>query len=127
MKAASSNSGQSVDVNDIAAIQQQLEASRDELAGMVDAVAKAKQIKEWDAERRRAALSKQVAPLLATMGVAAAEHSARASAGYVEAMRILQLDLYTAEKALAQYESAKCKWESARSILSMQRAIAGNL
>lgn len=115
------------DLHEIIRITGQLESARDELAGMTDAVGKSKQIKEWDSERRRAALSKHVAPLLASMGVSAAEHVARASEGYVEAMRILQRDLFDAEKSLAQYEAVKCRWESARSILSIQRAIAGNL
>lgn len=127
MRSNQPDTGQSLDVHDVEKIVSQLEASRDELAGMVDVVGKAKQIKEWDSERRRAALSKHVAPLLATNGVSAAEHIARASAEYVNAMRLLQTDLYGAEKTLAQYEAIKCKWESARSILSMQRAIAGNI
>ncbi len=127
MRSQEAHAGQSLDSDDVERIISQLESSRDELAGMVEAVGHAKQIKEWDAERRRAALSKQVAPLLASMGVSAAEHSARASAEYVNAMRLLQVDLFTAEKTLAKYEAIKCKWESARSILSMQRALAGNL
>lgn len=127
MRSNQPDTGQTLDVNDVEKVISQLEAARSELEGMVDAVGKSKQVKEWDAERRRAALSKYVAPLLATSGVSAAEHVARASKEYVDAMRILQLDLYTAEKTLAQYEAIKCKWESARSILSMQKAIAGNV
>lgn len=127
MSRQEAHTGQSLDAHDVERIISQLEQSRDELAGMVEEVGRAKQIKEWDAERRRAALSKQVSPLLANTGVSAAEHIARASTEYVNAMRLLQTDLFMAEKTLARYEAVKCKWESARSILSMQRAIAGNL
>lgn len=127
MRSNQPDTGQTLDVNDVEHIICQLEASRAELEKMTDAVGKAKQVREWDSERRRAALSKNVAPLLANNGVSAAEHIARASVEYVNAMRLLQVDLYTAEKTLAEYEAVKCKWESARSILSMQKAIAGNI
>lgn len=116
-----------MDIHDVTKITYELESARDELAGMVDDVGKAKQVKEWDSERRKAALAKYVSPLLASSSVSAAEHTARASEGYIEAMRVLQRDLYDAERTLAQYEAIKCKWESARSILGMQRALAGNL
>lgn len=116
-----------MDIHDVTKITYELETARDELAGMVDDVGKAKQVNTWDSERRKAALAKYVSPLLATMSVSAAEHTARASEGYIEAMRVLQRDLYDAERTLAQYEAIKCKWESARSILGMQRALAGNL
>lgn len=116
-----------MDIHDITKITVELESSRDELASMVDAVGAAKQVKEWDGERRRAALSKQVAPFLTDHGVSAAEHMARATDGYINAMRLLQRDLFDAERTLAQYEAIKCRWESARSILGMQRALAGNL
>jgi len=116
-----------IDADEINRIVTALEVARDELSGMTSAVGKARQINSWDSERRRAALSRAVAPLLATNGVSAAEHLARASEGYVEAMRILQRDLYDAEKTLAEYEAVKTRWESARSVLSIQKAIAGNL
>lgn len=115
------------DFSDILRITAELESARDELGRMADQVAKAKQIREWDSERRRAALSREVAPLLVSMGVSAAEHSARASESYVNAMRLLQRDLYEAEQMLAKYEAVKCRWESARTMASLQKAIAGNL
>lgn len=116
-----------IESHEIAELMMRLAEAAEELEEMVEAVAKARQINTWDSERRRAALSKQVAPLLGTNGVSAAEHLARASSEYVNAMRLLQVDLYEAEKTLARYETVKCRWESARSILSAQRAIAGNL
>lgn len=113
------------DIHDMARVMLRLEDAAAELASMTDDVAKARQINTWDSERRRAALSKCVAPLLATNGVSAAEHIARAMPEYVNAMRLLQTDLYEAEQTIAKYEAIKCKWESARSIMSMQRTIAG--
>lgn len=111
------------DHSDIASIQRQLQEACDELSHMVDAVAKARQIKEWDGERRKAALSVQVAPLLADNSAAAAEHKARASEAYHGAMAALSTDLYAAEKAILRYETTRIKWESARSLLSLARTI----
>jgi len=115
------------DYGDIASFQRQMMEASDELSSMTEEVAKAKQIKEWDSERRRAALSVQVAPLLIGNAVSASEHIARASSPYHSAMRELQLDLFSAEKTLARYEAVKCKWESARSILSMAKHIASTI
>jgi hypothetical protein len=88
-------------------------------------VGKAKQIREWDGERRKVALAKHVAPLLPKMSASAAEHTARASEAYINLIKILQRELMDAEQTIARYEAIKCKWESARSIMSMQRTIAG--
>lgn len=111
------------DHSDIAAIQQRLVEASEELSAMVDEVAKARQVKEWDGERRKAALSCQVAPLLVDNSAAAAEHQARASDAYHKAMHALGLDLYAAEKAILKYDTMRIKWESARSLLSIAKTI----
>lgn len=115
------------DAHEIERVITALETSRDELSEMTNLVGKARQINSWDSERRRAALSKSVAPLLPNMGVAAAEHTARASKEYVEAMRLLQKDLYEAEKVLAEYDACKTRFEAARSILSVQKSMMQNI
>lgn len=111
------------DHSDIAAIQERLVEASDALAAMVDEVAKARQIKEWDGERRKAALSSQVAPLLVNNSAAAAEHQARASDAYHKAMHALGTDLYAAEKSILKYETTRIRWESARSLLSIAKSI----
>lgn len=115
------------DYGDIAVIQQKLMEASDELAAMVDEVAKARQVKEWDSERRKAALSLQVAPLLVSGSAAAAEHQARASEPYHKAMHALGLDLYAAEKSILKYETTRIKWESARSLLSIAKTITDRI
>lgn len=114
-----------MDLHDINHISDQLESARAELSAMADVVGKARQIKEWASERRKVALAKHAAPLLSKMAVSAAEHVARASQPYLDLIKILQRELTEAEQTIAKYDAIKCKWESARSIMSMQRTIAG--
>lgn len=99
----------------------------DELCRMSDDVAKARQVREWDSERRKAALSSQVAPLLATLSVSSAEHSARADVRYHSIMARLQLELLSAEKVITRWEALKIKWDSLRSCLSSSKHIAENV
>lgn len=116
------------DITNVSELAHDLEHQADHLQKMVEHIAKARQVKEWDSERRKACLSKAVAIALPeSKGVAAAEHVARASAGYVEAMRLLQRDLYEAEKVLLDYETTKIKWETARSLLSVHKAMINEL
>lgn len=114
-----------MDIHDINRMTQELETASTEIAGMADAVGKAKQIREWDSERRKVALAKHVAPLLSKMAVSAAEHSARAGDPYINLIKILQRELLDAETTIAKYEAIKTRWESVRSIMSMQKTIAG--
>ncbi len=114
-----------MDLHDIARVTQELESAQTELSAMVDVVGKARQINSWDSERRKVALAKHVAPLLPKMSAAAAEHTARSSESYINLIKILQRELMDAETTIAKYDAIKCKWESARSIMSMQRTIAG--
>lgn len=115
------------DYSDIAQIQQALMEASDELSRMTDEVAKARQVKEWDSERRKAALSCQVAPMLGEGSAAAAEHKARASDAYHKAMHALSTDLYAAEKAILKYETTRIRWESARSLLSIAKTITNTI
>lgn len=115
------------DYSDIASLQRQMIETSDEISSIADDVAKARQLREWDSERRKTALSCQVAPLLATMSAAAAEHTARASKEYQAMIAQLQLQLLTAEKAISKWEALRCKWDSLRSCLSSSKHIAENV
>lgn len=115
------------DHSDIAAIQQRLMEASDELSSLVDEVAKARQVKEWDGERRKAALGRAVTPLLADNSAAAAEHKARASEAYEKEMGVLARDLFSAEKSILKYDTTRIKWESARSLLSIAKTITDRI
>jgi hypothetical protein len=104
-----------------------IEAS-DRLGELTGAVAKARQIREYDSDRRKRALSCAVRDFLNEGDSAtAAEHKARASESYAELMKATARDLITAEQTIAEWEAVKCRWESARSLLSVQKQILGNL
>lgn len=115
------------DWSDIASIQREMMETSESLESMADEIAKARQIREYDSERRRAALSSQVSKLLGDHSAAAAEHMARASEAYHRAMAELGSQLFLAEKSVAKYEGLKCKWESCRSLLSMAKHISNSI
>lgn len=116
------------DYSTIEGISKALVAASDDLASMADAVARARQIRDYDSDRRKRALSLAVRDLLAEGNSAtSAEHKGRASDSYQEMMKQTATDLIRAEKTIADYEAAKIRWETARSLLSVQKQIVGNL
>lgn len=115
------------DWSDIASLQRELMETADGIAEMADEIAKAKQVREYDSERRRAALSCQVSKLLGDYSASAAEHMARASDAYHKAIGDLGTQLFIAEKSVAKYEGLKCRWESLRSVLSMAKHITNTI
>jgi len=118
----------SADYSDIEAISARLIESSDALGRMVERVAKARQIREYDSDRRKRALSCAVASFLQTGDSAtSAEHKARASEGYAELMKARGEELTLAETIIAEWEAAKIKWETARSLLSVQKSLVANL
>lgn len=115
------------DWSDIASLQREMMEAADSLAAMGERVARARQVKDFDSERRRSALSCQVSKLLGDHSAAAAEHMARSSEGYHKAMAELSTQLFLAEKELVAWESTKIKWESLRSVLSMAKHVATSI
>lgn len=116
------------DYSTIEGISQALVKASDELASMADAVARARQVRDYDSDRRKRALATAVRDFLSEGdSSAAAEHKARASESYGAMMKQTGKDLILAEKTIAEYEATKIKWETARSLLSVQKQIVGNL
>jgi|SRR4026207_9408 len=113
------------DYTDTASVERRMITASEELSEMALALALARQVREYDSDRRKTALSKAVVPFL-TQGesAAAAEHKARASAHYGQAMAILAEQSKSAEEVIAKYEAAKIKFECGRSLLSMQKTMA---
>ncbi len=108
--------------------QAQLQKCALRLADMAEAIADAKQIKEYDSDRRKRALADVVAGLL-EMGesAAAAEHKARASKGYGDELSKLSLQYREALRVIEKADAQRVLWESARSLLSVERAKIGIL
>ncbi len=97
-----------------------------ELGAMAQDVADAKTIREFSSDRLKRAFSLSVAAELATGGSAAAcEHKARASTVYGGHLNDLQAQYQTAQRVIEKYEAAKVKFESARSLLSVEKAKLG--
>lgn len=115
------------DWTDLTCASRELERCVRELCGMTDAVANARQIKEYDSDRRKRALSVAMASIADPASNADAEHRARASVGYSDAMKRLAHEYTAAERVLLAYEAAKIKSEALRTIISLHKHIAGNI
>lgn len=92
-----------------------------ELAPMVGS---AKTIKAYDSDRKKHILSVEVLKAYKDGASSAteAEHRARASEGYVMCLERLQAELDTAEKIICEWDAENAAWDTARSLLSLQKA-----
>lgn len=117
-----------LDYSSIESISARLVEASDDIAKIYGAVARARQVREYDSDRRKRVLSVAMKDMLKEgMSAAAAEHTARASESYGEMMKQLGKDLLAAEGIIAEYEAIKLRWETARSLLSCHKTIAGQL
>lgn len=98
------------------------------LEEMANDVADAKTVKEFNSDRLKRAFSVEVARFLEAgdSGVAA-EHKARASAQYGSHLHDLNEQYQTALRVIEQHEALHIKFDSARSILSVEKQKLGLL
>lgn len=116
------------DFSDCAEIQKRLLKLADEMAAMSTALALARQVREFSSDRRKKTLAVAAMPFLNDgESSASAETKARASSDYATQMQQMAKELITAEKVIADFESKKVQWESARSLLSMVKSQMSNL
>ncbi len=117
------------DYSTVDSIGRRLVEASDTLREMTGRVAKARQVREYDSDRRKRALSCAVKDFLGTgaKSIAEAEHKARSSESYGAAMENLRSQLENAERVIADWDAAKVAWESARSLLSIQKQIVTNI
>lgn len=130
MKAAlsTSHSPGGSDFSTIESAQRQLAQASEELSGMTESVAKARQVREFHSDRLKRALAVSVREFLAAGDSAtAADTKGRASVAYGEALDQLSIQYGAAEAVIAKWEATRIHWESARSILSSLRAIVSNV
>jgi hypothetical protein len=104
--------------------QERLEAACQAVAALSRKVGQAKQIIEYDGDRRKRALAKAQQPFIQD-GLGVSEAKARASFNYQEEMKELGQQLKDAETVKAQWEAAKVEWESCRSLLSLEKELVG--
>ncbi len=98
------------------------------LEQMADEVGTARHIQTYDSDRRKMALSRAMGPALAGGdSVSKAEAEARASLPYAKEIEVLAKQCEAAERTVARWDAAKLIWESARSLLSLQRETVKHL
>ena len=107
---------------DLLELESRMTAAVEELHKRSSAVAMSRQIKEYSSDMRKNLLAKFTAPLLKDNSATAAETLARANEQYQGELE-MQMDQYrTAEKHLAEWDALHCKFEAARSALSLARS-----
>jgi hypothetical protein len=113
------------DWQDVADLQRRLSESCDRINQMANDVGMAKHIDTFDGDRRKQALARAMAASLAGGESAAkAEAIARASELYAKELAVLAREHGVAMQTIAEFEAVKLAWETARSILAMQRETA---
>lgn len=118
------------DFSDIDQLSEALMEVSNTMADMAKAAAAARQIREYDGDRRKRALSLAVRDAMhaaPNLSATAAEHIARSSDSYGAAISTLATELRSAEGALSQWEAMKVRFESLRSLLSIQKQLVQNL
>lgn len=115
-----SDNVQSVDFTDLQRATTELSRLTVRLAGMSGLVAGAKTVKEFDSERRKAALSRAVMRAFkAGCGSSSrAEHSARAEEQYQADMVVLRAQYAEAEKTLTDFQVIQIQIDSLRTLVS---------
>jgi len=116
------------DWTDVADLQRRLSEAVDGLNQMASDVGMAKHILEYDSDRKKQALSRAMMPPLAGGESAAkAEAQARSSELYGKELDVLGKEHAQACQVVNEFECLKLQWETARSLLSMQRETIKNL
>jgi len=113
------------DYHSIDYISRRLMEATEKMQEMTPKIAVARQVREFDSERRKRALSVAVVPFL-KLGESAtsAEHQARASKPYSDDMKATAKDLIAAETTIAEWSALQARFEALRSLLSVQKSIA---
>lgn len=110
------------DQDTIAKAQKQMNQTALEIVKMSPDVADAKTIKEFNGDRLKRALSVAVEEHIFKAGsVSGAEHLARAGNLYGTSLNDLSEQYKAALRVIEQHEALKIKFESARSILAVER------
>lgn len=110
------------DSDTIGKAQAQMNSCALAIAKLAPQVAEAKQAKEFNHDRMKRMLSVLVVEHLADgMSAAAAEHHARASDSYGSQLNDLADQYKSALRVIEEADAVKIKFESARSILSVEK------
>ena len=110
-------------MSEISQIEEKLRDATRRIHVLAPLVGAAKQVREYDSDRRKNLLATYALPhLKAGASAAAAEQDARANAVYQSDLEALGEQREASEKTIAEWEAAFCKYEAARSLLSAAKA-----
>lgn len=106
--------------DEIQKVQKRLEQSRNAIHKLAPAVGAAKQVRDYDSDRRKNLLAKYMLPHLKAGGSAAAsEVDARANPAFQAEFEALAGQREASEKTIAEWDAAFATFEAARSLNSM--------
>lgn len=116
------------DWSEVAGLQKRMVLALARMKAMAADIGAAKVVIEYDGDRRKRALARAMAaPLAGDASAAKAEAEARASESYSKELSQLSKELTAAMQLLSEYETTRLQWETARSLLSLQRETVRHL
>jgi hypothetical protein len=99
-----------------------MKSSTRKLHELSSLVGSARQIREFNSDQRKAALSTEVVKFLKSgESATAAEHMGRASEPYQAKLAVLAKQLESAESTIASWSAEMASFEAARSLLSFSK------
>lgn len=120
--------GTLADWSDVASLQQRMVETVQAMSVLAPEVGLARHVLEYDNDRRKQALARAMkAPLAGGESAAKAEAEARSNEAYAKEINMLSTQHTAAEQTVTQWESLKLKWETSRSLLSMQKETVRHL
>lgn len=116
------------DWTEVAGLQQKMIETVEAMSLLAGHVGMAKHVVEYDGDRRKAALARAMAaPLAGGSSAAKAEPEGRASETYAKEIAVLSRQHESALVSIEEYYALKLQWETARSLLSMQKETVKHL
>lgn len=110
------------DNDEISRVKRRLEVARNTLHRLAPAVGAAKQVRQYDSDRRKNLVAKYALPALKDgKSVSFAEMDGRANPAFQAEFEALSAQHGAAERTIAEYEAAYATFEAARSLLSMEK------
>jgi len=110
------------DHSHVETVQRRLESARNAIHKLAPLVGMAKQVRDYDSDRRKNLLAKYMLPHLKAGGSAAAsEVDARADPAFQAEFDALAGQRSASERTIAEWDAAFATYEAARSLLSMAK------
>lgn len=112
-----------IDGSDIAELEKRLLGALEELRQRTEAVAQAKQVKEFVTDMRKSLLARYKLPYIKEgESDTKSDTYARSDESYIKELKELANQYQTAEKHITAFDVSMAKFEAARSLLSMAKA-----